>query len=248
MFSKESIKITIRDLDVSYDDLSVLSIESLDIPSGKVTAIIGPNGSGKSTLLRSIQLLNSPTSGELRIDGRSMKEDILRTRRRMASVFQEPLLLNCSVLKNVETALRLRGVERKIRREQAIYWLDRYGVLNIADRHAHKISGGEAQRGSLARAFAVKPEVLLLDEPFSALDQPTRFTLIEDFSRIVHEMRLTTILVTHDRDEAARLADVIIVLIDGKVRQIGNQTEIFASPVDSDVAKFVGVENILQQN
>jgi tungstate transport system ATP-binding protein len=237
-------KITARDLVVERGGRTVLTIDALDICTGKITAVIGPNGSGKSTLLRTLQLLIHPTRGDLRIDGLPMRQDTLATRRRMASAFQEPLLLNTSVLKNVETALRLHGVARSQRRDRATHWLDRFGVGLLADRHARSISGGEAQRVSLARAFAVEPELLLLDEPFSALDPPTRAALIEDFAGIVRQTGVTTLLVTHDRDEALRLADLVVVLIDGAVRQTGPPQHLFAAPADPDVAEFVGIENV----
>jgi tungstate transport system ATP-binding protein len=237
-------KITIRDLLVERGGRAVLAVDTLDIPTGKITAVIGPNGSGKSTLLRTLQLLISPTHGDLRIDGVPMRQDTLATRRRMASAFQEPLLLNTSVVKNVETALRLHGFPRAQRRDIATQWLDRFGVGSLAGRHARELSGGEAQRVSLARAFAVEPEVLLLDEPFSALDPPTRAALIEDFAGIARQTGVTVLLVTHDRDEALRLADEVVVLIAGHVRQYGPPQHLFAAPADPEVAEFVGVENV----
>ena len=237
-------KITIRDLVIDRGGRTVLAVDTLDIATGKITAVIGPNGSGKSTLLRALQLLIQPTRGDLRIDGVPMRQDTLATRRRMASAFQEPLLLNTSVVKNVETALRLHGVPRAQRRDTAIHWLDRFGVGALADRHARELSGGEAQRVSLARAFAVEPELLLLDEPFSALDPPTRAALIEDFAGIARQTSVTTLLVTHDRDEALRLADEVVVLIAGAVRQTGPPQRLFAAPADPDVAEFVGIENV----
>ena len=237
-------KIAIRDLVVDRDEATVLRVPKLSIAAGRVTAVIGPNGSGKSTLLATLELLVAPREGALLLDGVEMRTDVLATRRRMAAAFQDPLLLSMSVRKNVETALRLRKVPRGARRARALRWLERFGVGGLAERHAHELSGGEAQRVSLARAFALEPEVLLLDEPFSALDAPTRAALLDDFAAIVAETRPTTVLVTHDRDEALRLADDLVVLIDGEVRQGGAPTEVFAAPADRSVADFVGVENV----
>ena len=242
--SPSAPKIQIRDLEVSRGGRRVLQIDDLAIAPREVSVIIGPNGSGKSTLLGVLQLLIKPDRGELLLDGRPMRDDPLTTRRRMASVFQEALLLNTTVRKNVETALRLHKVPRSARRARAERWLDRFGVGQLADRHAREISGGEAQRVSLARAFALEPEVLLLDEPFSALDAPTRAALIDDFAHIAEETHVSAVLVTHDRDEALRLGDRIAVLIQGRLRQLGTPGEIFGAPTDEDVAAFVGMENI----
>ena len=237
-------KVSIRDCLVRRDGRDVLFIDALDIPRGQVTALIGPNGAGKSTLLALLQLLLPPLRGDLRLDGVPMRDDVLATRRRMAAAFQDPLLLSTTVRKNLETALRLHKVPRAHRRERALRWLTRFGVDHLADRHARDLSGGEAQRVSLARAFALEPELLLLDEPFSALDAPTRAALIDDFAAIVRDTGVTTVLVTHDRDEALRLADRVVVMFAGRLRQVGPPADLFAAPVDEEVAAFVGVENV----
>ncbi len=236
--------IRVRDLEVARGGRVVLRLPAFDVPAGRVTAVIGPNGSGKSTLLAVLQLLLKPRRGDLRLGGDAMWADPLRTRRRMASAFQEALLLNTSVGKNVETALGLHKVPRRERRGRARRWLERFGVWHLAGRHARDLSGGEAQRVSLARAFALEPEVLMLDEPFAALDAPTRAALIEDFAGIVRETGLTTVLVTHDRDEALRLGDRVAVLIEGTLRQVGPPQAVFSAPADPEVAAFVGVENV----
>ena len=234
----------LRNLTVHRGGRLVLDIPQLAFARGQVTVLLGPNGSGKSTLLGVLQLVLHPTSGDLTLDGAAMQADPVRIRRRMAAAFQEPLLLSMPVRQNVELPLRLRGVRRARRRESARHWLERFGILALADRHARQLSGGEAQRVSLARAFASQPEVLLLDEPFAGVDAPTRDALISDFAAILAETRPTTILVTHDRDEALRLGDRAALLIDGQVRQTGPPLEIFDHPADRDVAQFVGVDNI----
>jgi len=236
--------LAIRDLVVQRGGVTVLEIDSLDIPRGLVTVMIGPNGSGKSTLLGALQLVLHPTRGSLTLDGAPMDADPVGTRRRMAAAFQEPLLLSMSVQSNVELPLRLRGVDRRRRQELAEHWLERFGIASLAKRHARQLSGGEAQRVSLARAFASQPEVLLLDEPFSGVDAPTREGLLEDFAEIVSETRPTTVLVTHDRDEALRLGDHAALLIGGELRQTGPPAEVFERPADRDVAEFVGMENV----
>ena len=234
----------IRDLVVARGGRTVLSIPQLRLGRREVTAVIGPNGSGKSTLLAALQLLLPRERGELLLDGAPIAGDPVMARRRMAAAFQEPLLLSMSVRENVELPLRLRGVGRRERRKAAEEWLERFGIAALARRGARALSGGEAQRVSLARAFAARPELLLLDEPFAGLDAPTRAQLLEDFAQILAEARPTTLLVTHDRAEALRLADRVAVLIEGRLRQWGTPDEVFSMPADEQVAAFVGVENV----
>ena len=223
----------------------MLRLSAFAAPRGQVTAVIGPNGSGKSTLLAALQLLIKPPPRRV-VPGRCAPCGTTPWAHdgRTASVFQEALLLSMSVRRNVETALGLHKVPRRERRPRAMHWLRRLGVDGLAERHARELSGGEAQRVSLARAFALEPSLLLLDEPFSALDAPTRAALIDDFAAIVHETNVTTVLVTHDRDEALRLADHVALLIAGTLRQSGPPETVFAAPADPEVAAFVGVENV----
>ncbi|MHB1159444.1 MAG: ABC transporter ATP-binding protein [Chloroflexota bacterium] len=225
----------------------VLEIPHLELLEGEILTVIGPNGAGKSTLLHLLALLHRPTAGELRFAGRpvSRGDDLVKLRRRMAVVFQEPLLLDSSVKANVATGLNLRGVPRREAEERARLWMKRFGVDRLADRPARQLSGGEAQRVSLARAFALQPELLLLDEPFSALDAPTRGALFEDFERVLRGSGVTTVFVTHDRTEAMRLGSRIAVMMGGRVAQAGTPEEVFRSPIDEKVAAFVGVENLI---
>ncbi len=222
-----------------------LDVPSLTLRAGEVLAVIGPNGSGKSTLLHTVALLEKPAAGEVRFEGRRAHADALRMRRRMAVVFQEPLLLDRSVRGNVALGMRLRGRPRRERRAQEDRWLAAFGVAPLAERPARALSGGEAQRVNLARAFALEPEVLLLDEPFAALDAPTRESLSTELSAVLRETGITTLFVTHDRGEALRFGDRVAVLIDGRLRQAGPSHEVFSAPADPETAAFVGVETIL---
>lgn len=160
----------------------------------------------------------------------------------MASVFQDPLLLNASVYENAALGLKLRGLDRRSVERRVGPWLERLGIAHLLKRPARSLSGGEAQRTSLARAFALDPELLLLDEPFSALDPPTREGLLLDLERILRETGITTVFVTHDRDEAFMLGDRVAVLIGGQLLQVGPATEVFARPVNEAVAGFVGID------
>jgi tungstate transport system ATP-binding protein len=171
--------VALRDVTVRYGPAPVLDVPALDVGEGDLLAVIGPNGSGKSTLLRVIGLLEAPTTGEVRFRGERVgRAHRLQVRRRMASAFQEPLLADTTVFENVALGLRFRGVPRSERRRRVERWLAGLGVAALAGRRAPTLSGGEAQRVALARALVLEPEVLLLDEPFAALDQPTREALI----------------------------------------------------------------------
>lgn len=240
-----SSKLAIRDVIVRKGGRVVLAVPYLEVRQGEVLAVVGPNGAGKSTLLQVMALLERSAAGQVLFDGQPVVGDPLRFRRRMAVLFQEPLLLDTTVEGNVRSGLALRGVPRREQARRAAHWLERLGIGHLAKRSAITLSGGEAQRTNLARAFALEPEVLLLDEPFSALDQPTRDELLDDLSAALRETGVTTVFVTHDRAEALRLGDRVAVLMDGVVRQVGTTAEVFAAPVDEEVAAFVGVETIV---
>ncbi|MGA2285721.1 MAG: ABC transporter ATP-binding protein [Dehalococcoidia bacterium] len=238
-------KISLRHVAVRRRRAEVLRVASLDVHEGEVLAVIGPNGAGKTTLLQVLALLERPARGEVLYDGLRVRGHELSLRRRMALMMQDPLLLRRSVAENVAVGLRMRGLRRGERKERVRRWLERFGVLPLADRSARKISGGEAHRVSLARAFSLEPEVLLLDEPFAALDQPTREALLDELAGALGETGLTTVFVTHDRNEALRLGDRVAVVIGGAVRQVGATADVFAAPVDEEVASLVGAETIV---
>lgn len=235
--------LVLSDIRVIRDGRAVLNIGQLSVVQGEVLTIIGPNGAGKSTLLLAMSALIQPESGEVRFNGIAINpRRSLAYRRRISLVLQKPLLVNGSVLDNVALGPQLRRVPKKERQEGAKVWLDRFGISHLADRPAHMLSGGEAQRVSLARAFALNPEIILLDEPFSALDAPTRRALLEDFQTLIADTGITTIFVTHDMDEALHLGHRVAVLLEGELKQIGSPDEVFSAPVDSDVAAFVGLD------
>ena len=232
-----------RDLSVARGGREVVHVDRLSVSEGETLAILGPNGAGKSTLVLALARL-LPAGGELRFRGARVSDD-QAYRRRVAVVFQRPLLVDRSVLENAALGLELRGIARVERERRAQAALARVGIAHLARRRARALSGGEAQRVSIARALAVGPEVLFLDEPFAGLDAPTRESAIADLARAVREDGVTTVLVTHDRDEALSLADRVAVLLAGRLRQIDAPDIVFATPADPEVADFVGVENIL---
>ncbi len=237
----------VRGLSAILGGQKVLEIPSLQVNSNEVLMIIGPNGSGKSTLLLCLALLLKPATGTIAYKGIPVSgaKQVLQLHRRLAVVLQEPLLLNSTVWDNITLGLRLRGVRSDEVNARTKKWLERFAIAPLAKRQARTLSGGEAKRVSLARAFVLHPEVLFLDEPFNALDSPTRQALLEDFESVLRETSVTTVMVTHERNEALVLADRVAVLTDGSIRQIGTPEEVFGSPVDETVAKFVEAGNIL---
>ena len=225
----------------------ILDVPGLELYRGEVLAVVGPNGAGKSTLLRVLGRLEQPAAGQLYYAGAPLRRaDELAYRRRLAAVFQEPLLLHGSVADNVATGLRLRGVPRREIRPRVERWLRRLGIAALARRSVHTLSGGEAQRVSLARAFVVEPELILLDEPFASLDAPTRAALTAEMRDLLAETHTTAVWVTHERDEALTLGHRMVVLLDGRLCQVGTPTNVFGQPADTAVAAFLGVETVLR--
>jgi tungstate transport system ATP-binding protein len=236
-----------RELAVQREQAVVLSLPDLEVQAGRTLVVLGPNGAGKSTLLRVAGLLERPSRGSLAVLGETVTPDRrqqLTLRRRMASVFQDPLLTDATVLENVLLGLGFRGVRPAEAGARASAWLERFGILHLAGRRAQTLSGGEAQRASLARAFVLEPELLLLDEPFGSLDHHGREVLALELREILKEAHLTTIFVTHERSEALLLADAALALMHGQVVQRGTPREIFERPRSLALARFVGMENL----
>jgi molybdopterin-binding protein len=231
---------------VRYDGADALDVPSFEVREGEVLAIVGPNGSGKSTLLRVLGLLERPTAGEVRFRGRATDAaQALAERRRMAMVFQQPLLADMTVGENVALGLGFRGVAAGEREPRVARWLERLNIAPLRGRRARTLSGGQAQRVALARALVLEPDVLLLDEPFSGLDEPSRGALLPDLAAILRTDHVTTVIVSHDRGEARALADRVAVLMRGRVLQLDETARVFHAPASEEVARFVGVETIV---
>ena len=232
--------IQIRNLLIRRNGLDALHVDSLDIQRGETLTVVGPNGAGKSTLLLALARLLKPARGDIVYDGRSLtKWDELEYRRRISYVFQSPLLMDMTVEQNVALGLKFRGTPRDEMRERAWKWMRQLGVESLSKRRAGQLSGGEAQRVSLARAFVLEPELLLLDEPFSALDPPTHSKLLEDLSALLKADHRTAVFVTHNLNEASKLSHRIAVLIGGVLRQVGTAKQIKSRPADETVAIFL---------
>src|SRR5689334_19416786 len=230
------------DLQLARGRRMVLQVPHLALAAGERLALVGPNGAGKSTLLETLALLHRPAEGVVRVGGAPVRwepGELVRLRRRMAVVFQRPLLLRGSLLDNAALGLRLRGVPVGAARAAVCPWLERLGIAHLADRPAGRVSVGEAQRASLARALAFDPEVLLLDEPFAALDSLARRQLMLDLAAVLEERCCSVVLVTHDWREVRHLAERVAVLFDGQVAQMGRVAEVEGHPANAMVAALI---------
>jgi len=218
---------------------------SLDVRTGELVAVIGPSGSGKSTLLKLVSGLETGHTGRIALDG----EDMSRTpvhKRHIGMVFQSYALFpHLSVLDNVAYGLKLRKVALQERRRRAQELLDVVGLGDFARRAVGQLSGGQQQRVALARALAIDPRALLLDEPLSALDASVRGHLRDQIRAIQRRFDATTLLVTHDQEEALVMADRVAMLKDGRLLQIATPREIYENPASRAVAEFVGLSTIL---
>ena len=201
----------------------ILEIPALAVPNQSRLAVLGPNGAGKSTLLQVMALLRQADSGEVMVEGeRADRNNARRLRSRMAVVVQAPLLFNTSVLANAASGLGFRGVNKRDAEERAHEWLKQFGVDHLANRSPHLLSGGEARRVSLARALAIEPAILLLDEPFAGLDSETRETLLPELSARFQTSTITTVLVTHDIREAEAICTSKMYMRSGKIAALHN--------------------------
>jgi len=230
-----------RDIKFKRGNRQILDVESFRLEKGEIMALIGINGSGKSTLVQTLALLQRPDSGKVFIQGEEVTpQNMLSLRRRMAVVFQEPLLLDTTVYNNVASGLLIRGHKKSEVHKPVMEWLARLGVDSLARSSTRYLSGGEAQRVSLARALVLEPEVLFLDEPFAALDYPTKKALLKDFYDIIRATKISTLLVTHDPHEIPVLANRVTVLEAGKIIQQETTQTLFANPANDYVAFMAG--------
>ena len=234
----------IKNLSHSYSRKPALENVSLDAQKSEVLALLGPSGSGKSTLLAAIAGIIKPNEGKILLGGRNLL-DFPPESRGLGMVFQDfALWPHMTVAQNVAFPLRVRRcapVEVANRTEKA---LARVGLSGFAERRPHELSGGQQQRVALARAVVAETELLLLDEPLSALDPATRASVRSELADILRNLNLTTIIVTHDREEAFELADRIAVLVDGQIQQHSRPQDAYERPVNLTVARFMGANVI----
>ncbi len=240
--------IHLRNIHKQFGNFIALNDVSLNIPSGQLAAILGPSGSGKTTLLRIIAGLETQNTGSLCFD----TEDLTNTSpcdRHVGFVFQHyALFRHMTVLENIGFGLKVRrrklGLSKKDIRDRALRLLSTVRLEGLENRLPQELSGGQRQRVALARALAIEPKVLLLDEPFGALDAKVRKEL-RRWLRVFHEqMGITTVFVTHDQDEALEIADQIVVMNHGRIEQAGAPAEVFERPASIFVEEFLGISDI----
>ncbi|MGW6390385.1 ABC transporter ATP-binding protein [Streptomyces sp. NPDC055103] len=235
--------LNIRGLRRSFGSAVALDGLDLDVAPGELLALLGPSGCGKTTALRVLAGFERPDEGQVLLDG----EDIVPVpadRRDTAMVFQSySLFPHLTAADNVAFGLRMRKVRSAERRMRAGELLELVGLSGHGDRFPHQLSGGQQQRVALARALALRPRLLLLDEPLSALDARVRLTLREEIRRLQLELGITTVFVTHDQEEALSMADRVAVMNGGRLEQCASPTELYARPATDFVAEFIGTMN-----
>ena len=237
--------ITVSGANKRYGDFVALDNVDFVVPAGSLTALLGPSGSGKSTLLRAIAGLDTPDSGTITINGRDVT-NIAPQRRGIGFVFQHyAAFKHLTVRDNVAFGLKIRKLPKADIKERVDKLLEVVGLAGFQTRYPNQLSGGQRQRMALARALAVDPQVLLLDEPFGALDAKVREDLRAWLRRLHDEVHVTTVLVTHDQAEALDVADRIAVLNQGRIEQVGTPAEVYDSPANAFVMSFLGTVSSL---
>jgi sulfate transport system ATP-binding protein len=237
--------ITVSGASKRYGDFVALDNVDFVVPAGSLTALLGPSGSGKSTLLRAIAGLDTPDSGTITINGRDVT-NIAPQRRGIGFVFQHyAAFKHLTVRDNVAFGLKIRKLPKSDIKDRVDNLLEVVGLAGFQTRYPNQLSGGQRQRMALARALAVDPQVLLLDEPFGALDAKVREDLRAWLRRLHDEVHVTTVLVTHDQAEALDVADQIAVLNQGRIEQVGTPAEVYDSPANAFVMSFLGTVSSL---
>ena len=237
--------ITVKGANKHYGDFAALDDVDFVVPAGSLTALLGPSGSGKSTLLRAIAGLDEPDSGTITINGRDVTR-VPPQKRGIGFVFQHyAAFKHLTVRENVAFGLKIRKKPKAEIKDKVDNLLEVVGLSGFQNRYPNQLSGGQRQRMALARALAVDPEVLLLDEPFGALDAKVREDLRAWLRRLHDEVHVTTVLVTHDQSEALDVADRIAVLNQGRIEQVGSPTDVYDSPANAFVMSFLGAVSSL---
>ena len=240
---RSRVEVRLEDLTRKYATTTALDRLTLTLAPGELVALLGPSGCGKTTALRLLAGLEEADSGRVVIDGEDVT-NVPANRRNIGMVFQAySLFPHMTARKNVEFGLQMQHVGPAERRDRATEVLDLVGLSMHANKFAHQMSGGQQQRVALARALAIRPRVLLLDEPLSALDAKVRARLRDEIRRVQMEVGITTLFVTHDQEEALAIADRVGVMQSGHLEQLGPPTEVYSRPATPFVADFVGLTN-----
>ena len=232
-------KLAVQDLFMRFGDKTVLDHLSFDVQKGEFLSLLGPSGCGKTTILRILVGLQAPTSGKIFKDGQEIT-GLAPDKRGMGIVFQNyALFQNMTVLGNVEYALKLRKDLKPRSREIALQLIEQVGLTEHKDKKPGRLSGGQQQRVAIARTLALNPDILLFDEPMSALDVANRLTLRDEIKRIQREYHSTILYITHDQEEAFALSDRIMVMGNGRIHQLDTPQNIIDHPADEYVEEFV---------
>jgi sulfate/thiosulfate transport system ATP-binding protein len=239
------MSINIHNVSKQFGDFQALYPVSLEIPTGQLVALLGPSGSGKSTLLRVIAGLETPDTGSVSINGQDSTHLDVR-HRNIGFVFQHyALFKHLTIRQNIAFGLEIRKHPRKEIQSRVNELLDLVQLSGLGDRYPAQLSGGQRQRVALARALAVQPQVLLLDEPFGALDAQVRKELRAWLRRLHDEVHVTTVFVTHDQEEAMEVANEIVIMNQGRIEQVGTPAEVYDHPASPFVMSFIGAVNVL---
>ena len=242
----ENFAISLRGLKKTFGTTTAVDNLDLDIASGEFFSMLGPSGSGKTTVLRLIAGFEQPTAGTISLLGQDVTSSAPFDRD-VNTVFQDYALFpHMNVLENVGYGLRVRGVHKDERNRLALEALETVRLAHLGERKPSELSGGQRQRVALARAIAVKPKVLLLDEPLGALDLKLREQMQIELKELQRELGITFIFVTHDQEEALSLSDRVAVFNAGRIEQLGTPRELYENPASEFVAKFVGTTNLLE--
>jgi len=240
------VSIELKKVTKMFGEVAAVANVSFTVKEGELMALLGPSGGGKTTVLRMIAGLEMPTSGDVFIRGQRVN-DLSVQQRNIGFVFQNyALFKNMNVFNNVAFGLKIKKWKRAAIRDRIAELLELFGLAGLEKRYPHQLSGGQRQRVAIARALAPKPSVLLLDEPFGAVDAKIRQELREWLVTLHHDLNVTTIFVTHDQEEAMEVANRIVIFSRGLLEQVGAPREVYEQPANEFVARFIGVMNVLE--
>ena len=238
--------LSIQHVKKTFGDLTVVQDFNLDVGTGEFVSFLGPSGCGKTTVLRMVAGFEEPTAGSIVIAGKDVTR-LKPNQRNIGMVFQAYALFpNLTVAQNIAFGLKVAGVSKGDAAARVAEMLRLIKLPDLGDRYPFQLSGGQQQRVALARAMAAKPQVLLLDEPLSALDAKVRVSLREEIRAIQKTLGITTIFVTHDQEEALSMSDRIVVMNNGRAEQVGTPFDVYNKPATRFVANFVGTLNVIE--
>src|SRR5882757_5691059 len=240
------MSIELKNVSKKFGEVTAVNNVSFSVKEGELMALLGPSGGGKTTVLRMIAGLEMPTEGDLFIRGQRVN-DISVQQRNIGFVFQNyALFKNMNVFKNIAFGLKIKKWKKADIKDRVAEMLKVFEIEGLEKRYPHQLSGGQRQRVAIARSLAPKPSMLLLDEPFGAVDAKIRQELREWLVKLHHDLNVTTIFVTHDQEEAMEVSNRIVIFSRGSLEQIGAPREVYEQPANEFVARFIGVMNILE--